>query len=123
MIEDLWKYEQQWLAHKPQDVRFLLHKDIFSQYILPRMSTVLLDWDNESDGDEGNVGSFEECRSKCEAASDCKQFSYSEDGHCKTRVDPRLGKATPHMKSGWFPDRIKRFEQVMAPCGDESWML
>ncbi|CAD0110287.1 unnamed protein product [Aureobasidium uvarum] len=123
MIEDLWKYEQQWLAHKPQDVRFHRHKDIFSQYILPRMSTDLLDWDNESDREESNIGSFEECRSKCEAASECKQYSYSEDGHCKTRVDPRLGKATPHMKSGWLPDRMERFKQDMAPCGDESWML
>ncbi|KAG9950961.1 carboxylesterase family protein-like protein, partial [Aureobasidium melanogenum] len=64
MIDDLWSYEQHWLDQKPEETRFLRHKDIFKQYILPRMSADLSDWDNESDGEEATVGSFDECRVK-----------------------------------------------------------
>lgn len=123
MIDDLWNYEQHWLDHKPDGTRFLRHKDIFHHYIRPRMSADLSDWDNESDGEGTIVGSFEECTSKCVETTECRQLSYSEDGHCKIREDPRLGKATPGVRSGWLQDRIERFEQDMAPCGDEGWMM
>ncbi|KAI5241006.1 hypothetical protein E4T42_08188 [Aureobasidium subglaciale] len=93
MIEDLWKFEQDWLANKPDDSRFLRHKDVFSQYIMPRMSANLTDWDNESDGEEHNVTSFDEC------------------------------KATPGVKSGWLQDRMAKFEHEMAPCEGQGWML
>ncbi|THY44426.1 hypothetical protein D6C99_06778 [Aureobasidium pullulans] len=123
MIEDFWTFEQQWLVDKSVDTKFLRHKDVFSEYILPRMGADLVDWDNESDGEENDVDSFELCKQKCETSTACKQFSFSSDGRCKTRVDPRLGKASYGMKSGWLHDRIVRFEQDMPPCGDEGWML
>ncbi|KAI5264014.1 hypothetical protein E4T47_08874 [Aureobasidium subglaciale] len=123
MIEDLWKFEQTWLANKPDDSRFLRHKDVFGQYIMPRMSADVEDWDNESDGEETNVASFDDCKKLCMAAAECRQFSYGQEGHCKTRIDPRLGKATPDVKSGWLQDRIAKFEHEMASCEDQGWML
>ena len=102
---------------------FLRHKDVFDQYILPRMSAPRGDWDDESDNDEGNVDSVEACRAKCEATADCKQFAIHDDGGCKTRVDPRLGKPVAGVKSEWLRDRTLQFVRDMAPCGDEGWMM
>lgn len=105
------------------ETNFLRHKDVFKRYVLPRMSALQVDWDNESDDDEGSVGSIEACRDRCEALADCKQFTLDDDGHCKTRTDPRLGKAAQGVRSGWIQDRMLQFERDMAPCGDENWMV
>jgi hypothetical protein len=59
---------------KNNDASPLRHKDIFREYILPRMTESRVNWDNESDGEEG-ILSFQDCRSKCEATDDCRQFS------------------------------------------------
>lgn len=124
IVEDLWLFEQQWLASRNNDeAKFLRHKDMFDQYILPRMITDLDDWDNESDGDESEEKSFEDCRARCEVTSDCKQYSLSSDGICRLRVDPRFGKAYLGSRSGWLYDRLLQFERDMPPCGDEGWML
>jgi len=97
---------------------------MFEQFILPQMSAAPhVDWDSESDNEEGTVDSLEVCRAKCEAKTDCKQFAMHDDGLCKTRVDPRLGKATTGVRSGWLRDRMLQFDRDMAPCGDEGWMM
>jgi len=95
----------------------LHHKDIFKQHVMPQMMAGKADWDNLSDKEEADAHSFEECQVKCEAQPDCKQFSFDEAGHCKTRVDPRLGKVAMGVKSDWLHDRITQFEKNMAPCG------
>lgn len=59
---------------------------------------------------------------KCEKVEDCKQYSIDGESRCRTRVDPRLGKATNGVESGWLHDRMLQFEQDMAPCGDEGWL-
>lgn len=99
----------------------LRHKDVFREYILPRMADSRTDWDNESDGEEG-VLSFQDCRSKCEATDNCRQFSVDREGVCRIRSDPRLGKASQGAESGWIQDRIAKFEQGMEPCGSEDWL-
>ena len=99
----------------------LRHKDVFREYILPRMADARADWDNESDGEEG-ILSFQDRRIKCEATADCKQFSVDGQGVCRIRSDPRLGKASPGAESGWIQDRMAKFEQTMEPCGSESWL-
>jgi hypothetical protein len=79
------------------------------------------DWDNLSDQDEGVVASVDECRSKCVAKPGCRQYSLSQDQLCRTRGDPRLGKAAQGVSSGWIENRVTDFGQGMAPCGSESW--
>jgi hypothetical protein len=78
-------------------------------------------WDNLSDKEEGTTATVEDCKSKCVAQSDCRQYSFDQDQLCRTRVDPRLGKAAQMVTSGWIEDRVLDFEQEMAPCGSESW--
>lgn len=87
------------------------------------MSDMQVDWDNESDVGEDNAESVGARRASCEATADCKRFTLDNDGHCKTRVDPRLGKAAMGVRSGWIRDRILQFERDMAPCGDEGWIM
>lgn len=101
----------------------LRHKDIFKEYILPQISvSSRIDWDSQSDKDEGEVENVDQCRAKCEADPDCRQYSFHDDGICVTRVDPRLGLAADGFTSGWLYDRMVQFERDMAPCDDESWL-
>lgn len=107
--------------HYVQDVPILRHKDVFKHYVMPQMTTPRSDWDNLSDDDaEDNIGSFEKCRAACEAKDDCKQYSYDADGHCRLRVNPRLGTAREGIMSGWIMERVTVFEQNMTPCEDKG---
>lgn len=101
----------------------LRHKDVFHSYILPNMSASRTGWDNDSDSDEGIVSSVDACKAKCEEDSQCRQYSFDNERRCRTRTDPRLGKAISDIESGWLPDRMVTFDQQMAPCGDEGWMF
>jgi len=87
------------------------------------MAKPKLAWDNESDVDEGTMSSVGDCKSRCEEKEQCRQYSFNADGRCKTRADPRLGKTASNIESGWLMDRMIQFEQDMAPCGDESWLI
>lgn len=87
------------------------------------MSSPRADWDSESDWDEGIVELEGDCVAKCDANSECRQWSVDPERRCRTRADPRLGKATPGYKSGWLEDRMLRFEREMAPCGSEGWLV
>jgi hypothetical protein len=90
---------------------------------MPQMMVQRDGWDNFSDQDEGMVASVDECRSRCKVQPGCVQYSLNQDQLCRTRSDPRLGKAMEGVASGWIEDRIKDFEQGMAPCGSESWPI
>ena len=134
MMQDIWSFEQQWISRhdavshpeRPElpsatDLRtknptILRHKDIFEHYIMPRMMFPRDDWDNLSESNEEAVGSFEECRARCEAQPECRQYSIDAEGRCRNRVDPRLGMAADGVRSGWVEDRIKAFPESMAPC-------
>jgi len=88
------------------------------------MVTPGLGWDNESNADKGVMSSLGDCKARCQGDMQCKQYSFDSAGRCKTRRDPRLGKAAANVEPGWLPDRLERFEERdMAPCGDEGWLL
>lgn len=87
------------------------------------MATPKSDWDSESDSDQGVMDSVDACKTKCEEDSECRQYSFDSEGRCSTRADPRLGKASAGVRSAWLPDRMKQFEEQMAPCGDEGWLF
>lgn len=81
-------------------------------------------WDNLSDEGEIEVSSMDDCRARCEAQSECKQYSFvQETKQCKTRVDPRLGKQSDGTESGWIEDRVFDFVHNSAACGDEGWQV
>ena len=87
---------------------------------MPQMMVLRNGWDNLSDQDEGMLASVDECRSRCIVQPGCVQYSLSQDQLCRTCGNPRLGKATQGVASGWIEDRISDFEQSMAQCESES---
>ena len=96
---------------------------MFHSYILPTVTAPRSGWDNESDSDEGIMSSKQACTAKCEEDINCRQYSFDSERRCRTREDPRLGKADSTTESGWLADRMVNFDQQMAPCGDEGWMF
>lgn len=103
----------------------LTHGDVFKQYVMPQMMTGdKVDWDNLSDKDEADVRSIDDCRTRCKAQSECKQYSFVRGTQqCKTRVDPRLGKQSNGTESGWIEDRVFDFAHNSAACGAEGWQV
>lgn len=92
---------------------------------MPQMLAPREDWDNLSDNEAGTVATLDECRARCVADSECKQYSLDEDSMCRTRADPRLGKVGKGFLSGWLEDRIETFQRdmAMAACGSEGWQV
>ena len=138
MVQDLWHFEQDWIdqhnsvgtshtriidqpTNSPQSIETLRHGDIFSSFVMPQMMHPREGWENLSDKEEGKMVTVDDCRSRCLAQPDCRQYSLDQELVCRTRVDPRLGKAAKGFSSGWIEDRIVDFERGMAPCGSESW--
>lgn len=88
------------------------------------MAGVKAEWDNLSDEAEIKVSSMEDCRARCEAQPECKQYSFmQETKQCKTRIDPRLGKQSNETRSGWIEDRVFDFAHNSAACGTEGWQV
>lgn len=104
-----------------QTTELLRHKDIFKDYVMPQLTGVRTDWDNLNDLDEGDATSIEECQAACERNSTCRQYSYDQSGRCKTRINPRLGKPTKGVISGWIEERIAAFANEMPPCENEGF--
>ncbi len=79
-------------------------------------------WDNLSgEFDKApDAASYEDCRSKCESDLECVQFSFSK-GKCTTTDSPHWGEMNPDVQSGWFLDRVEKFEANMEPCQGEMW--
>jgi hypothetical protein len=103
----------------------LTHGDVFKDYVLPQMMTGdKTEWDNLSDEDEVDVHSMDDCHTRCEAQTECKQYSFvPETRQCRTRVDPRLGKQSSGTQSGWIEDRVFDFVYNSAACTDEGWQV
>ena len=79
-------------------------------------------WDNLSGKFEDAVSaeSFEACRAVCKGTADCVQYAFS-DGKCTLTNSPRWGESNDAVQSGWFVDRVERFENTMKSCDNEMW--
>jgi hypothetical protein len=90
---------------------------------MPQMMSPRVEWDNLSeDQQEGTFLSVEDCRARCMANLQCRQYSFDQEAKvCRTNVDPRLGRAGRGVSSGWIEVRIRDFEQAMEPCGNQTW--
>lgn len=133
MVSGLWDFEQQWInAHAngstaDGELRLtetLTHEDVFKEYVMPQMMGPKADWDNLSDEDEGEASDVHDCRARCEARPECRQYSFArESQRCRTRADPRLGKQGDGLQSGWMEDRVRNFALTAPPCGNEGWQV
>lgn len=118
-----YSFEQKWYQSNTTLIR---HKDVFYNYVLPRLATERDDWDNHSDKEDTTAASFGACRNACESEPTCMQFSVS--GYtCKTSTALRLGRkasAAERVKSGWMVNRIDAFiERMESKCKGKDWIL
>ncbi|KAH9836417.1 glycosyltransferase family 31 protein [Teratosphaeria destructans] len=120
VVQDLWEFEQAWMQGSASAV--LRHKDIFAQYILPRVAEPRENWDNHCDKDEGPVSCLDECEALCEKDKSCLQFALDPDGRCYTTARPNLGEAHRGWDAGWMYNRMQAFYEDASPCGDEGWL-
>ncbi len=147
-MQDLWTFEQtRQQSGKPH--HHLLHRDVFKEYILPKLSAKLSDWDNLSmDVEPGDAGPFEKCKLICDAKPTCLQFSYAA-GKCSTSMQVKLGESAKtrcveysaaaskcirwqegtqfagSIQSGWMMERLEKYVLDMdSTCGEsEKWVV
>ena len=146
-IQSLWTLEQ---TRQQNGKTQLLHRDVFKEYILPRLSAKLDDWDNLSmDVEPDDSGPFEKCKFICESKPTCLQFSYAA-GKCSTSTSVTLGESAKtrcveyssaaskcirwqegtqfagSIQSGWMMDRLEQYVLEMdSTCGgteEERWV-
>ncbi|KAK5164342.1 uncharacterized protein LTR77_010038 [Saxophila tyrrhenica] len=123
-VEDMWQFEQGWLEDKDiKNPGFLRHSDMFKQYIIPRMRTPKMDWDNASDQNEVEIETFEDCRTKCHSDGSCLQYSYRPESKiCKMSYSPKLGMEGEGVRSGWILERMWSLAENMPACKDEGFL-
>jgi hypothetical protein len=87
-FQKLWAFERdRQRAGKTE----LLHRDMFKEYIIPRLVARVEDWDNFSmDTETAGSGPFEWCQTICEAKVNCLQFSYAAR-QCSASTEVILG--------------------------------
>ncbi|GAP92353.1 putative glycosyltransferase family 31 protein [Rosellinia necatrix] len=116
-------FEQNWYQ---TNTTLLRHKDVFYNYVQPRLAAERDDWDNHSEKEETTASSFEACRNACESDPKCMQFSVTGYA-CKTSSSLRLGRkasAAAQVKSGWVLSRVDAFiERMESACNGKDWVL
>lgn len=127
VVEDMWKFEQEWIAGTNGDAsQILRHKDVFNKYTLPRMTafgTTKRKWDNGASSDRGAVATLDECRQICESESNCVQFKIDLERRCMVSGTPGLGEWARGFDSGWLVERVKQWESKMPSCsGSPGWI-
>ncbi|KAF2719055.1 glycosyltransferase family 31 protein [Polychaeton citri CBS 116435] len=124
-IKDIWEFEQKWLSSTGhnQSAAFLRHKDVFEQYIMPRIKSPKSDWDNESSETVGQLESPADCEKECLQRASCVQYAFQSDGNCTISSGPYLGEPRDGTQSGWIFEKFENFTTSMAPCNDESWII
>jgi hypothetical protein len=147
-IRDLWEFEQ---ARERRKSQTTLHRDVFREFIVPKLAARIDDWDNLSiDAELKDAASFDECRELCEAQRNCLQFSYSAR-KCATSAEVRYGNAArtrcieystaaskcirrneeqekdSSIQSGWMLDRLPQYMEEMdtlcAGDGSDAWAV
>jgi hypothetical protein len=140
-IEDMWLFEQEWIERTAgvrsiniffveqsmtdlfQDTsKYLHHRDVYREYVLPRVRQSRWDWDNHCDVDQGPVRSLNECRTICEAIEECVQYSFTNEMRCMTTSIPNAGEWSRGFDSGWIYERMKRFHDKQDRCHGEEWI-
>ncbi|EME48427.1 glycosyltransferase family 31 protein [Dothistroma septosporum NZE10] len=122
-INDLWEFEQGWIKNTSGDSSaFLRHKDMFSQYLLPKIEEPRANWDNHANDDLGPVQSLQECGELCEDDGKCLQYRLTPDLRCLSGTRPMLGEWAKGVESGWVVERIREWGEEMEQCGNDTWI-
>jgi hypothetical protein len=134
-IEELWQFEQEW--YKRHNI-VLRHRDIFMEFVRPKISSSVTAWDNISGGEFYNAydqvtsenefernawKSFEHCRVLCDDRKDCIQFSF-DTGSCAISTKFTLGyaRSNERIRSGWMLERVDDlFRGLDDACGVRDW--
>ncbi|OAK97627.1 hypothetical protein IQ06DRAFT_295965 [Phaeosphaeriaceae sp. SRC1lsM3a] len=134
-IEELWTFEQDW--YNRHDIT-LRHRDVFMEFVRPKIETAVSAWDNlaadreynahdhgavENPSERNAWKSFDHCRALCESQNDCLQFSFNA-GSCSISSKFSLGYAKPkeRIRSGWMLDRVDDlFRSLEDRCGIRDW--
>jgi hypothetical protein len=88
------------LTKPSQIIDTLKHGDIFTSFVMPQMMHPREGWEDLSDKEKGKMVTVDDCRSRCPAQPDCRQYSLDQGLVCRTRVDPKLGKVAKSQKRG-----------------------
>ncbi|KAF2482309.1 hypothetical protein BDY17DRAFT_157914 [Neohortaea acidophila] len=122
-VESMWTWEQEWMA-KTKDPRAIVHhRDVYNQYVLPRITAPKQNWNNHADEDQGPVNSLDECRAICTALPACVQYALSLDLRCMTTARANLGEWSRGIDSGWIHDRMVDFHDNATLCKKErNWI-
>jgi hypothetical protein len=82
-----------------------------------------MEWDNDSNQNESELDSFEDCRTKCHTDPKCLQYSFRpESKKCKMSYAPKLGMEGKGVRSGWILDRMWTLHDNMPKCENEGWL-
>lgn len=133
-IWDLWVFYQ---ARRQREPSTLLHRDVFVEFIVPKLASRVNNWDNLcTDSQPRDQESLEKCRMVCEAHSMCMQYSYT-DGKCSISSEVKYGipastscleysasaskcirwqekyQGSLGVQSGWVLERIPKYGQDM----------
>ena len=147
-IHDLWLFEQTRQLQGPSE---LLHRDMFKEYILPKLVPRIENWDNLCMDPTPNVqDSREKCHRACETDGSCLQYSYA-GGRCSKSSAVRYGNQANSqcleysvaaskcvrwqdeiyggggIQSGWMVERLARYvEDMDRECHGEvhdAWVI
>jgi hypothetical protein len=147
-IQRLWAFEKAW---RRKGLGLLAHRDIFKEYLVPKFTTEIDDWDNVSiDAEPIVVTSLEACHAVCQAKTGCLQYSYMA-GTCSTTTEVRYGNEAHRactdysgasgkceswreqsqpgdtVQSGWMMERllehIKEKDSSCHETEDEMWVI
>jgi hypothetical protein len=129
-IGNQWAMEQEWRRNGKE---VMLHRDVFTEFVAPKLKARLDYWDNLSmKAEPGNMTSLDECRDACEARETCLQYRYATE-KCFTSDEIRWGEDAwkvcveysaaagkcvrwnewvepdVNIRSGWMMDRLPHY--------------
>ncbi|SMQ54886.1 unnamed protein product [Zymoseptoria tritici ST99CH_3D7] len=128
-IVEMHKFEAGWYVEHAGEIRDILHKDVFTNYILPRLvirGGRADDWENFSGGGglfmgEKKAESVSECQGTCQANEGCLQYEFAE-GMCRFGDVPRMGSFKRGSQSRWLLARVQGWVEGREKCsGLDGW--
>lgn len=102
---------------------YLQHKDVFKNYVVPRMQESKTDWFNHADEDRGPVPHAQACEEICEGDGGCLQWAMTPDFRCLSTTRPNLGESSRGYESGWMIERVEKWAKKMEACPNaDHWI-
>ncbi|SMR53307.1 unnamed protein product [Zymoseptoria tritici ST99CH_3D1] len=139
-VREMWEFEQKWILSTKGDMgRGMRWRDVYQEYVLPRVSDRRQGWENTSPSSPGSqettgIQDLAACARLCEQDGSCVQYTFIPtegrpiEGRCVTSTSPRLGSAKEGSQAGWMKSRMEAFAGSMPRCeggilwpGTQKW--